>query len=190
LVERFERFLPSTGEVTLTGPDPTRLPVAVDGAYKLLLRIEASDDKEGTSNTGGGRLAIAGGVAGFPMPVLRYVVGGLEGAIAGDDDTATRNAPVLLGPAPDAAVADKPLAEFAWTDPVGAVLMRLELQSLAESRGAEVLSALVRPGVGRYAVPPWFVDAQRGKPLRWRVLALDGEGRALSRSGWRGVSFP
>jgi hypothetical protein len=98
LVERFEKFLPPTGEVILPGPDPSRMPVSTDGTYKLLLRIEASDDKEATSNAGGGRPGIGGGVTGSPIRVLRYVVGGMADAI--DHDRATAHAPVLIGPAP------------------------------------------------------------------------------------------
>lgn len=181
LVERFEVFLPPAGEVTLRGPDPARLPHDTDGPYKLLLRVEASDDKEATSNTGGGRLAVAGGVAGFPMPVLRYYVGSSE-MIAG-----LRAVPVALAaiaPAAGTVVADSAL-RFSWVDRADAALYRLEV------RGAdkEVLSALVRPGAGQYEAPPWFVQAQRGQALRWRVLALDAGGRALAGSEWRALEL-
>jgi hypothetical protein len=186
LVERFERLLPPTGHLVLPGPDPARLPVQADGAYKVLLRIEATDDKEATSNTGGGRLAVAAGVAGFAMPVLRYVVGG-TGALLPEEGS-TAGAPVQLAPAPGEALGTP--AEFAWTDTAGALLMRLEVRAGGDGAEAEVLSALVKPGVGRYAPPPWFIDAQRGKTLRWRVLALDGDGRALGRSGWRAFAVP
>lgn len=183
LVQRFEHVLPPTGDTTLPGPDPARLPVDADGAYKLLLRIEASDDKEATSNTGGGRLALAGGVAGFPMPVLRYVVGG-----AASVDAAAGDAPALLAPADAAGLASE--LAFAWVDPPGAALLRLELQQLADGEPAEVLSAFVRPGVGRYDAPPWFVQARQGRRLRWRVVALDLDGRAVGRSAWRALGAP
>ncbi len=179
LVQRFEAVLPPTGDLTLPGPDPARLPVDADGAYKLLLRIEASDDKEATSNTGGGRLALAGGVAGFPMPVLRYVVGASIGAVGAG--------PVLLLPADAAEVEGAPA--FAWADPPAAALLRLEVQADADGRPAEVLSAFVRPGTGRYDAPPWFTDAQRGRTLRWRVVALDLEGRAVGASAWRALAL-
>ncbi len=186
LLERFERILPPTGHLVLPGPDPARLPVQADGAYKILLRIEATDDKEATSNTGGGRLAVAGGVAGFAMPVLRYVVGG--SGLPRQAEASTANGPVQLMPAADAALGTP--AEFTWADTAGALLMRLEVQARGDAGEVEVLSALVKPGVGRYAPPPWFIDAQRGKPLRWRVLALDGDGRALARSEWRAFAVP
>jgi hypothetical protein len=183
LVDRFEVFLPPTGEVTLRGPDPARLPRDADGPYKVLLRVEASDDREATSNTGGGRLAIAGGVAGFAMPVLRYVVGGAADAAAGGG--AFGRGPTLLLPVPDAA-ADGALA-FAWVDPAGPALLRLEVQARDGERWGEVLSALVKPGTGRYEAPPWFADGQRGQALRWRVVALDAGGRASAASEWRNL---
>ena len=183
LVQRFEAVLPPTGDVTLPGPDPARLPVDADGAYKLLLRIEASDDKEATSNTGGGRVALAGGVAGFPMPVLRYVV-----SAAASADAAAGDAPALLAPAEAAALTGA--LEFAWADPATAALLRLEVQQLADGAPAEVLSAFVRPGVGRYDAPPWFAQAQQGRRLRWRVVALDLDGRTVGTSAWRALGGP
>lgn len=183
LVDRFEIFLPPTGEVSLAGPDPARIPVDADGPYKLLLRIEATDDKEATSNTGGGRLAVAGGVAGFPMPVLRYYVG--SGAALADLPTGA--ALTALAPTP-AAIIEGPLG-FAWVDSEDAVLYRLEVQALTDGVASEVLSALVKPGVGRYDVPPWFTAAQRDHSLRWRVQALDARGRTLAESDWRGFEL-
>jgi len=179
VVERFDRLLPPTGEVTLPGPDPAGLPVAADGAYKLLLRIEASDDREGRSDIGGGRQVAAGGVAGFPMPVLRYAVGGLSGA-------GGASAPMLLAPA--ARPAEGGSLEFSWVDTPGAALLRLEVQP-AEG-GAEVLSAFVKPGATRYAPPPWVVQAQRGRPLRWRVVALNEAGVEMAASDWRPLTWP
>jgi len=181
LIDRFDVFLPPTGDVTIPGPDPARLPHQADGAYKVLLRIEASDDKEATSNTGGGALAIAGGVAGFPMPVLRYFVG------SGDTLSALAASPQalpLFAPAAGANVkAAQPLT-FTWIDSQAAALFRLEVE--AESK--PVLSALVRPGVGRYDAPPWFAAAQVGKPMRWRIVGLDGAGREVARSEWRNLT--
>lgn len=178
VVERFDRLLPPTGEVLLPGPDPARLPTAADGQYKLLLRVEASDDREGRSDIGGGRQVAAGGVAGFPMPVLRYAVGG------GGAGRAV--APMLLAPA--AHPAEGAPLEFAWVDTPGAALLRLEVQPAAG--GPEVLSALVQPGVGRYAPPPWVVQARRGQALRWRVVALAADGAELATSDWRALAWP
>lgn len=178
VVERFDRFLPPTGEVTLPGPDPARLPVAADGPYKLLLRIEASDDREGRSDLGGGRQAVAGGVAGFAMPVLRFAVGGGVAGVA--------SAPMLL--APSARPAPGGTLEFSWVDTPGATLVRLDVRPSAG--GNEVLSALVKPGVARYLPPPWVVQAHRGQPLRWRVVALGEGGAEMAASDWRPLTWP
>lgn len=181
LVERFELFLPPTGDATLPGPDPLLLPSAADGPYKLLLRVEASDDREATSNTGGGRLAIAGGVAGFPLPVLRYWVG----AGATVDGLAAAPARLSLIAPPEAAAVSGAPPLFSWVDPGQAGLLRLEVQEAER----EVLSALLRPGTGQYMAPPWFAEQQRGKPLRWRVRALDAEGRTTAASEWRALEI-
>ena len=165
--------------MTIPGPDPARLPVDADGPYKLLLRIEASDDKEATSKTGGGRLAVAGGAAGFPMSVLRHVVGGSAGG--------TGQGPTLLSPAPGAQV--QGALDFACIDPAGATLMRLEVQAQADGRMGEMLSALVAPGTGRYGAPPWFMDASRGQALRWRVQAIDAQGHERGASEWRALQL-
>jgi hypothetical protein len=182
LIDRFEIYLPPTGEVRLQGPDPKRLPRSIDGAYKVLLRIEASDDKEGDSNTGGGRIARAGGVAGFPMPVLRYFIG------SGDDidRLAAASASVrLLTPVPDAAFAPATPLEFNWIETEPAALARLEV----EADGTRVFGAVVRGGVGRYVAPPFLGAERAGKTVRWRVVALDGEAREIARSGWQVLRF-
>ncbi len=182
LIDRFEIFLPPTGDVTIPGPDPRRLPHQVDGAYKVLLRIEASDDKEATSNTGAGALAIAGGVAGFPLPVLRYFVG------SGDTLSAlavSSAALPLFAPEPGAAAKSTEPLEFSWIEAHSAALFRVEVEADAKP----VLSALVRPGAARYGAPPWFAPAQQGKTLRWRVVGLDAGGREITRSEWRALTI-
>lgn len=181
LLDRFELFLPPTGEVVIAGPDPRRAPHRTDGAYKILLRIEASDDKEADSNTGGGRIAHAGGVAGFPLPVLRYYVG--SGA-ALEQLAAVSTTMRLFAPEADARVkTDTPL-EFSWISGERAALLTLEVTAEATT----VLAALLAPETAHYVAPPFVLEASRGKPLRWRVVALDGGGRTIAASGWRTVT--
>lgn len=175
VVGRFEVFVPPTGELLLPGPDPARIPTLAEGPYKLLLRIEATDDRESLSDTGGGRLTFAGGAAGFPMPVLRYYVGAA-------DTLATIGNEGALAPAPDAEVEGS--LEFAWIDVPGALWVRLEVRA----EDTEVLAAVVPTGIGRYPAPPWFVEAQRGKPLSWRIVAYQGGGRTLAGTSWRAVT--
>jgi hypothetical protein len=182
LIDRFEIFLPPTGAVTIAGPDPARLPYQTDGAYKVLLRIEASDDKEADSNTGGGRIAHAGGVAGFPMPVLRYYVGSGEAVAALAAAVQTLRP---LQPAADARVKADDGLVFNWVEAQAAALIRLEVQA----DGAPVLQALVKPGASRYAAPPWWLDAQRGQRLRWRIAALSDEGSTIAVSEWQAFAI-
>jgi hypothetical protein len=79
-LSRFNLFMPPTGTGVIPGPDPSRLPTTIDGVYYVLLRLEAASDKEGDSSLdaagAGSGVVPSGAVAGFPMPVLRYVVGG------------------------------------------------------------------------------------------------------------------
>jgi len=178
LIERFELFLPPTGTARVPGPDTRQLPRSADGAYKILLRIEASDDKEGDSNTGGGRIARAGAVAGFPLPVLRYFVG------SGSDieRLAAASASVrLFAPAALATVKPADVLEFSWLESEPAALARVEV----EADGKRSFGAVVRGGSGRYVAPPHFGTQHAGKTLRWRVILLDAVGHELAHSGWQ-----
>jgi hypothetical protein len=176
LLARFDRFLPPNGEFVLNAPDPALWPVDADGGYKLLLRIEASDDREAGSDTGGGRLAVAGGVAGFAMPVLRYQVSGAGAATSGGI--------VALAPAEGAEV-DAAALRFEWSERGDAPLLRVEVLAGAAGAEREVLSALVRPRIGHYTAPRWLLRQQVGQPLRWRVVMLDADGRVRAASAWR-----
>jgi len=180
LIDRFEIFLPPTGQARIAGPDPRRLPHAVDGAYKVLLRVEASDDKEGDSNTGGGRVVNSGGVAGFPLPVLRYFIG------SGDELqrlAAASSSVRLFAPEADSTRKAEALIEFSWLETEPAVLARLQV----EADGKPVFGAVVRGGAGRYAAPPFFGEAQRGKTLRWRVVTVTEAGAEQAASPWQSL---
>jgi hypothetical protein len=78
-LSRFNLFLPPAGKYTLAGPDVSRLPARLEGPYLVLLRIEATDDKEGDSSLlsvgVGPGIVHSGAVAGFPIPLLRYFIG-------------------------------------------------------------------------------------------------------------------
>lgn len=179
LVERFSLFLAPNGRAVLPGPDPARLPTAVDGPYQILLRVEASDDKEGQSQLGTGAVAIAGGVAGFPLPVLRYYVGAPELVAALPQRPPARIE--LMLPIEGGRLGED-LPTFSWVDIDGAALYRLEV----EAAGALVLSALVRPGVSNYLAPPWLVE-KLAPQARWRVLALDERRTVIGESPWRSL---
>lgn len=183
-IQRFNVFLPPVGNYTLPGPDPAQLPTAVEGLYLILLRIEASDDKEGDSDLraagAGPGVVHSGAVAGFPLPPLRYLVGkGSPRLSPGGKDL------VLLLPADHALVAPDQELEFSWVPSQGAALHRLEVQ---QTDGTPVLSALLQPVVGTYRCPPWLREKASGlRILRWRVVALGPEGEELEATPWRTI---
>ncbi len=180
-VHRFNVFLPPTGSYVLAGPHASRLPSDLEGLHLVLLRVEAADDKEGDSNlalAGAGAGVLHGGaVAGFPMPVLRYYVGG-AGPEAGASDGTLRQ---LLPP--DQAVLDADAApQFAWSGGVSAGLFRLEV---TDATGQPVLEAMVQPGVGAYRGPSWLKDRAGTGLLKWRVKALGPAGETVAETAWR-----
>lgn len=182
-LSRFNIFLPPTGEMILPGPDPDALPTHIDGLYLVLLRIEATADKEGDSDLGaagaGAGVAHSGAVAGFPLPPLRYYVGGGSGI------GRSASSLELLFPVADGLVPAGAAIDFSWQEAGGAVLYRLEVEDDTQP----VLSALIHPGVGAYRAPPWLADRLSEGSFRWRVVSLDPSGRSIETTGWRGGSI-
>jgi hypothetical protein len=182
-LSRFNVFLPPTGKVTLPGPDVSRVPTNAEGTYLLLLRIEATDDKEADSDFGaagaGAGVLHNGAVAGFPMPTLRYVVGAGSSRMS-----PPRSARVLrlLLPRDGAVTSPDSGLAVSWLEEWNAALYRVELEG---EDGSSLFSAVVPPGVGAYRAPPFVVQQAAGKSIRWRVTALDFNGSAMRHSGWR-----
>jgi hypothetical protein len=179
---RFNVFLPPTGRVTLPGPDPSRLPTTVDGMYTVLLRVEASNDKEGDSDLAAvgadDGVVSSGAVAGFPMPVLRYYVGSVDAL-----PTDAHGSLGLRLPAHGAMHStDAPLA-FSWFPHREASGYRLEVES---EDARPLASAVVPRPMSTYVAPAWFRALLTGA-VRWRVVALDAVGRPLARSPWRAL---
>lgn len=176
-LERFNVFLPPTGKIILPGPDPKRLPTEIEGLYHLLLRIEASDDKEGDSNLAlaeaGTGIVHSGAVAGFPIPPLRYYVGNAF------DPVASSHSLTLLAPAASAAwPAQRPLT-FSWSQTPAAMLYRLEI-----AEGPVIKhSAILQQGVGTYLAPSWLTSNE--SRLRWRVVALGPNGETIQSTDWQ-----
>lgn len=181
-LERFSVFLPPTGRFVLPGPEVTKMPTGVEGLYLVLLRVEATDDKEADSNlalAGAGQGVVhSGAVAGFPMPTLRYLVGGTP---APDGGERLR----LLLPADGLKVAPGQPLDFTWVDSAPGAAVRLEVES---AEGQIVFAAVVRPGLGVHRAPPWLSEKLGGGPARWRVVALDRDGEPVERSAWRALS--
>jgi len=177
-LSRFNIFLPPGSKYVLPGPDPARLPSTVEGPYLLLLRIEATDDKEGDSNlavAGAGQgIAHSGAVAGFPLPPLRYFVG------SGVDPNAASKLTLIL-PVEDAVRSlDRPV-DFSWAEFPGAAFYRIELQSL---QGQPIISAMLVSGSTIYRAPSWLKE-KVADGLQWRVVALDQSGNSVSETDWR-----
>ena len=179
VLDRFDIFLTPVGEGFIPGPRTIQPPTEAGGLHRILLRIEASSERDSRSNTGGGLIVSAGGVAGFPMPVLRYFVGG--------DDTlqSTQDFSIaLLTPSVQAILA-APALNFSWAGAAGGSAAgisyyRLEVQ---DESGTEIVSAMLRADAEQYTAPPWLAE-RAGETLRWRIVAMDSTGAQLSASDW------
>lgn len=179
----FNVFLAPDGKYMLPGPDVSRLPNSVSGEYLLLLRIEASDEKEGDSNLVavgvGSGVVHSGAVSGFPLPVLRYYIG------SGPDTQLTNDLTLLL-PADRVFLSAAEVLEFSWSDTPVASFYRLEVVDMS---GRELLSAILVPGKWFYRAPPWLKEKVGTRNVRWRVVALDRAGKTMSESQWRDFRF-
>jgi hypothetical protein len=132
--------------------------------------VEASDDRENISDLSavgaGAGMALGGAAAGFPLPALRYVVGG------GDN---TRNASKAnsfeqLLPRDGVTIPAGAPIDFAWAASPQAAFYRLEIE---EENGKPMLSAMLRSAVRNYRAPSWLRSKATIGSLRWRVVALD-----------------
>ncbi|MGH9838764.1 MAG: hypothetical protein ACREEM_08270 [Blastocatellia bacterium] len=178
-LSRFNVFLPPGGRYVLQGPDPARLPRDAAGQYLILLRVEASDDRENISDlsaVGAGAGAAQGGAAaGFPLPVLRYIVGG-------GDNTKNAMPANSFGPLlPRDGVtlpANQPI-DFAWAAAPQAAFYRLEIE---DENGKLILSAMLKPTARNYRAPSWLKSKAASGNLRWRVVALDRVGKYISET--------
>ncbi|MDZ7632118.1 MAG: hypothetical protein U5K74_12440 [Gemmatimonadaceae bacterium] len=179
---RVNLFLPPTGRVRVPGPDPARLPRDVDGTYLVLLRIEAGDDRTGASDASGisaGPVASAA-VAGFPLPVLRYLVG----TAAAAEPLPSARRVILVAPAERATMATGTRWSFAWMPMATAARYRVEIR---RAEGAVVFEAVTGSEVGTYTPPPILAERAGGGTLQWRVRALDLVGKEVGRSPWRAL---
>ena len=180
-VSRFSQFVVPNGTVRIDGPEPALLDTRVEGPYQVLLRIEATDDKEANSEIGGGQLVKTGGVAGFPMPTLKYFVGDVAAASALQTSTTSVSAASvsLMLPLTDATVDASRAVTFEWIEVTGAKSYRVEVES-----GGKLIIASSTEGT-RYTPPPsWIATRVHGAAL-WRITALDGDGRVLAQSSTR-----
>jgi hypothetical protein len=176
-VSRFNLFLPPAGKYLLAGPDVSRLPNTAEGPYLVLLRIEATDDKEADTDLAavgaGPGIVHSGAVAGFPLPVLRYFVG---------SGTAAVSKLVLLLPAENTVALPGQKIDFIWTETEGAALYQLEVM---DDLSSPVLQALLPPGIRTYRAPSWLREKVARGSLQWRVVVLDQTGAKMGETPWR-----
>jgi hypothetical protein len=182
-LDRFNVFLPPTGEYLLPGPDVSRIPTTTEGAYLLLLRVEVSDDKEADSNLGsagaGSGVVHAGAVAGFPLPPLRYVVGAGSSELSA---TVASTQLKTLTPVADATLGAGAPIDFSWTEMSrSAAFFMVDVES---SAGDKVLSAILPRGPAAYRAPSWLKEKISDGKFRWRVVALDLLGTEVARTQW------
>ncbi len=186
-VARFSQFLLPNSIVRLDGPDPALLDTRVEGPYQVLLRIEATDDKEANSEIGNGQLVKTGGVAGFPMPTLRYFVGDAAAANAANAPNTAKPAidakPFgLMLPLSDASVDASRAVVFEWIDVPGALRYRIDV----ESAGQTIITSTTAET--RYSPPPTWIASRVQGIAKWRVEALDRDGRVIAQSDLRAFS--
>jgi len=178
-LSRFNVFLPPGGRYVLQGPDPARLPRDAAGQYLILLRVEASDDRENISDlsaVGAGAGAAQGGAAaGFPLPALRYVVGG------GDNSRNATSATSfgLLLPRDGVTIPANQPIDFAWAASPQAAFYRLEIE---DENDKPILSAMLKSAVRNYRAPSWLKSNITSGNLRWRVVALDRAGQYIGET--------
>jgi hypothetical protein len=170
-IGRFDQYWPPGDTAYVPGPDPALLPTSAAGPYQVLLRIEASADREGNSNAVEGTV-ISGGVAGFPLPPLRYYVA--------DDRSAAASGIVLLSPGPRQPVSAQP--EFTWTTELDVAAYRIEFRTADNT----FLSAITLPPTASYRPPPNFWDRANARSS-WRVIGFDAGGSVIAISPERSL---
>jgi hypothetical protein len=199
-IDRFNVFLAPTGRYELAGPDPARLPTGVSGQYLILLRIEASDDKDADSDLAavgvGPGVVHSGAVAGFAMPTLRYVVGQDDraadsGGTAAATAAAAAIADDVLSPADGARLRPDQPMDLHWPSTPTAAYYRVEL-TVASSQGSSAADAIHRAfvpaGVTTYRLPPFVFEKSAGREVMWRVVAVDADSRERQIFGMRRIT--
>lgn len=186
-ISRFNIYLPPAGKVILPGPEVWRVDESLNGLYLVLLRVEASDDKEGDTNLGdvGAGIGVVpgGAVAGFSLPTLRYYVA-IDSA-----KTAVANQPSRLQTVSPSDQSEWPPTQsliLRWV-PVDTIdLYRVEIDTL---QGETIMSAMLQHGAASYACPSWLREKVGVQVFEWRILGFDSEGRQMNETEWRTLKF-
>lgn len=128
------------------------------------------------------RLRITQPAADFELPQLRYFV-------RAESAQAPVAALSLEAPAPDAVLQAE--TEFAWRAVPETRAYRLEIRALDDDGGRATTGLVVdgrRSAASLSAVTRDHLRA--GGRYRWRVLAIDDQGRVVARSDWREIRTP
>jgi hypothetical protein len=169
LLNRFNVNLPPGGKYILPGPENWRIDKSIEGMYVLLFRVEASDAPNSASNAGAENIP-TGAVAGFSMPTLRYYVGNssnvdlqsITNTSISSNELTDETLPILLR----------------WKEIGGAKFYRLEIQD----EDKKIFSAILLPPVKEYQLPSFIRELAESKQLRWKIFAIDKDGKMLSES--------
>ncbi|MCG8671628.1 MAG: hypothetical protein MI867_19640 [Pseudomonadales bacterium] len=200
VIERFDVFLPPTGRTIIEGPDPKLLTQKVIGPYQLLMRIEATRDKEGNSDIGTGVVA-SGGVAGFPIPPLRFYVDTDENVSKAKRDSGVEGSIFLLTPKDGKVAESSSVLHFRWVHQSNG-RQNYSRQNSAQPKQADLYVVDIKLANGEtyeaikhhyqyeYIAPPWVLEALREvKNGQWRVTALNSQGQRVARSDWQAVEM-
>lgn len=175
-IARFSHFLPPAGKFQLPLELNERVPTLAEGQYILLLRIEATDDKESDSNLQvlgvGNGVVHSGAVASFPMPILKFFVTGKAIKTIWEENA-------LVLPSKELTVEINQPLVFSWKELEGAAAYRLEI---LDEQTNSILSAMLLSPITNYRAPSWFWAKFAAKNLRWRVVALDESGKIINQT--------
>lgn len=175
-IARFNHFLPPTGEFTVPLELNQSFSTITEGQYLLLLRIEATDDKESNSNlaalgVGNGTVA-SGAVSSFPMPVLKFFVTGNNAQFKWETSA-------LLMPASEAPIDISRPPIFIWKGLENAAAYKLEILDVKDDL---IMSAMLISPNSTYQAPSWFWQRFADRNPSWRILAFDASGKEISRT--------
>jgi hypothetical protein len=175
-IARFNDFLLPVGNHKLSLKLTDRMPNIAAGQYLLLLRIEASDDKESDSNLQvlgvGDGVVHSGAVASFPMPTLKIF-------IVGEGEKAKWKETGLVFPQKDKEISTNQTPVFTWKELAETTAYRLEI---LDENGKILLSAIRLSNTTSYRAPSWFWQRFGGKKMAWRIVALDENGRTIDQT--------
>ena len=175
-IARFNHFLPPHGKFVLPLEINGRAPISAAGQYILLLRIEATDDKESDSDLEilgvGNGIVHSGAAASFPIPVLKFFVNNKDLKTDWAEEA-------FLTPGKESVVETNQPPVFSWQKLEGAAAYRLEI---TDERENSLLSAMLLSPTTVYRAPSWFWERIAAKNPHWRVIALDANGNDLNRT--------